>query len=127
MRAPFPEPQCCAACGTHYPCREHQVLIPIPPCCGLTLHSLPAGPDCVVAEGEAWDCSQCWFGALTQLGSSGSASTGLGEAVSSAEVACPGRIPPRDQHCLALSWTRALNFLHSLFWDIKKATGGVGW
>lgn len=43
------------------------------------------------------------------------------------ELACPGRIPLRDQHCLALRWTHALNFLHSLFWDIKKATGGVGW
>lgn len=82
MTAPFPGPQGCAARGTHCPCRE---LVPIPPCCGLTLDTLPAGPDSVVAEGEAWDCSQCWFGALTQLGSTSSASTGLGEVVSSAE------------------------------------------
>lgn len=43
------------------------------------------------------------------------------------ELACWGRPPPGDRHCLAPSWTNAPNFLPSLFWDIKKAPGSVGW
>lgn len=57
--APFPGPQCCAAYGTHCLPREHQVLVPIPPCCKQTLDPWPAGPDPVVAEGEAWERQCC--------------------------------------------------------------------
>lgn len=82
----------------------------------------------MVAEGEDWDCSAVL---LLSPHTTGKHQQCQGRAGGSGELrtelACPGRIPPRDQHCLAPSWTHALNFLHSLFWDIKKATGGVGW
>lgn len=50
------------------------------------------------------------------------------EAASSAPSRRAGAgSPPRDQHCLAPGRTSAPSFLPSLFWDIRKATGGVGW
>lgn len=84
MTAPFPGHSVVLQCGTRCLPREHQVFVPIPPCCGQTLDTLPAGPDSVVAEGKAWEVQYC-FSALTQLGSTSSARTGLGEVVSSAQ------------------------------------------
>lgn len=115
MTAPFPGPRCCAACGTHCPPGSIRSLSPSHLAVGrpwtlcqqdLTPWWLRARPGSAAFEpSHNWEApaapGQDW---------------GNGELHT--ELACPGRIPPRNQHCLAPSRTRALNFLHSLFWDI---------
>lgn len=127
VAAPFPRTTmlCCTWDPAASP-GDRQVLILLPQSCRQSPAALPAGPKSAMANDRDLRCGAAHD--LSCLGSAGSESTGLGGSGElHTKLACRDRPSPRDGHCLAPGWTNAPNFLPSLFWDIKKATGGVGW